>query len=1053
MTLCHTPPRANIPRSLAKRAVILATVLPALVTAALATPPTTTRPNAPVTTPAQSNNQGMRERTLPHSDFFRTVYGLLDDGQYLEAEKAFQKLWRGAFRGVDGRWVDSICHYTMIGEAQYRQGKTADALENFNQAAMLFIRWRNYMLRVQFSDISVSLNATQTRPCPWGTSTRKAQPAHYTEKMTIMDGQVDNSRALQEGGVVRLPSYRVVVVPEVVRCTALCMYRRWEILGPVCRYDPLTAQLTRSFSEALTPARHWSEAWVYLEQGMAYTNADQPNKAIEALNNSLLLNGKLDHGLAGMALLTIGRLHLASGRLDEAANAFLEASYVAFHYPDMTVLEESLRYGHLTHLLTGKRTVWPPLVEAYNWARVNRQRELEVSLAISMAENLSIAGQLAEARKWLDEARTRMGNRDMTNGRIGARWQLISAQVQYQNNARAGADAALADALTFQRSASNRLFQIAGTDRLSKTISPRLALELYARVMAETTSTEWSVDPLDALAVLSSPRQDSFDNWFEIALSEKHPEIAVEIAELARRHRFFSSLPLGGRTMALRWILEGPDDVLTDTAVQRRQDLLGRYPKYAELSRKAKQLRETLKREPLNPTDQAAQQKQRDLLTQLGKVSQQQEVILHEMAVRREPSEFLFPPIRAYKDVVASLPNGYALWVFYATRQNLYSFMLTNGQYDYWRVADMTKVKQELSSLLREMGNYGQNNEMTATQLKSDAWRNHARELEALLMRGSKADLSAIEQELVIVPDGVMWYLPFEALPAGVKPGAPTLIEKNRVRYLPLSSLAAPFRKVDAPFGKGAVAFRAGKLSPRDEPSVSLAAVEEYKPAVGNIAVFDGFAASPSPLLGSLFDDLVVFDELQPAGKGPYDWSLAQLDKSNGVGNLENWFLYPFGGPDRVLLPGFRTAAETGLKSKTPGGGDGSDMFLSSCALMANGARTVMLSRWRVGGKTSYDLTREFALELPHSDAATAWQRSVQLAMHAPLDPTREPRLKLAAGDGAWTASHPFFWASYMVADIGMPKRGVELKVDGGDGGAPKAGDAAALPPAVPRPQ
>jgi hypothetical protein len=305
--------------------------------------------------------------------------------------------------------------------------------------------------------------------------------------------------------------------------------------------------------------------------------------------------------------------------------------------------------------------------------------------------------------------------------------------------------------------ASHRLYQVAGTDRVAKTISPRLALALYAKVMAETTATEWSIDPLDGLAVLSTPKSDSFDNWFEIALSEKHHEEAVEITELARRHRFFSSLPLGGRTMALRWILEGPDDVLTDSAAARRQDLMARYPKYAELSKRAAQLRDTLKREPLAPTEQAAQQKQRDLLGQLAAVSQQQEVILHEMAVRREPSEFLFPPIRRYKDLIAALPKGSAMWIFYATRQNLYAFMVTSEQYDYWRVADGAKLSKELSLLLREMGNYGQNNEITGAQLKSDAWRKHAREIETLLMRGSKADLSAIDEELIVVPEGPLW--------------------------------------------------------------------------------------------------------------------------------------------------------------------------------------------------------------------------------------------------------------------------------------------------------
>lgn len=1006
-----------------------------------------------VTSPAQGNDTpAMRERTLPHSDYFRVIYGLLDDGQYVDAEKGFTKLWRGAYRGVDGRWVDSICHHTMIGEAMYRQGKTADAMEHYNQAALLFVRWRNYMLRVQFSEVTVSMQATQNRPCPWGTSRRGAKPGHYSDKMSIFEGQIDNSDVVRNGGVVRVPNFRVVVVPEIVRCTALCMYRRWEILGPVCKYDPLTSQLTRSFQESLTPARHWSEAWVMLELGLAHANADQPNQAIKTLNNSLLLDGKLDHGLSAIALLTLGRLYLDAGKLDEAAYHFLEASYAAFRYPDMTVLEEALHYGQLTHMLTGSKAVYPPLEQAYNWARVNRQRELEVSLAISIAECLANSGESSQAQKWLDEARTRMGNRDMQHSRIGTRWLHLSAQLQYQGNIRAGADAALAEALKFQRGASNRLYQITGTDRIARTISPRLALTLYAKVMAETTATEWSIDPLDALAVLSTPHGDSYDNWFEIALSEKLHEEAVEIAELSRRHRFLSSLPLGGRAMALRWILEGPDDVLTDSAQARRQDLLVRYPKYAALSKRAQQLRDTLKREPLAPTEQAAQQKQRDLLGQLAAVSQQQEVILYEMAVRREPSEFLFPPIRRYKEITAALPKGYALWFFHATRQNLYSFMLTGEQYDYWRVADPEKLKRELGLLLRELGNYGQNNEITAAQLKSDAWRGHAREIATLLMRGSKADLSAIGEELIVVPDGQLWYLPFEVLPTGLKPDAKPLVTKNRVRYLPLASLAVPYRTIDAPFGHGTVAIRTGKLAPRDDAAVSVAAVDAYRPALGSLAVFDGFASSPSPVLASLFDDLVVLDELQPGAKGPYDWSPTQLDKATSVGNLDYWFLYPFGGPDHVLLPGFRTAAESGLKAKTPGGGDGRDLFLATCGLMANGARTVMLSRWRVGGDSAYDLTREFALELPHSSAAAAWQRCVHLAMETPLDATREPRLKLSADEGMITAEHPFFWSGYMVADIGMPKRGVELHVERGPAGPPNGNDAAAFPPPQPRP-
>jgi CHAT domain-containing protein len=97
---------------------------------------------------------------------------------------------------------------------------------------------------------------------------------------------------------------------------------------------------------------------------------------------------------------------------------------------------------------------------------------------------------------------------------------------------------------------------------------------------------------------------------------------------------------------------------------------------------------------------------------------------------------------------------------------------------------------------------------------------------------------------------------------------------------------------------------------------------------------------------------------------------------------------------------------------------------MSVSSLLANGSRTVLLSRWRVGGKSAHDLTREFAQELSHSSAADAWQRSVQLAREAPLEPAVEPRIKNVAEQDGFKTAHPFFWAGYMVVDYaGAPAR------------------------------
>jgi CHAT domain-containing protein len=123
------------------------------------------------------------------------------------------------------------------------------------------------------------------------------------------------------------------------------------------------------------------------------------------------------------------------------------------------------------------------------------------------------------------------------------------------------------------------------------------------------------------------------------------------------------------------------------------------------------------------------------------------------------------------------------------------------------------------------------------------------------------------------------------------------------------------------------------------------------------------------------------------------------------------------------VLPGFHTPAETSLMQKRIGlgGGTGEEVFLCVCGLMASGSRTILLSRWRVGGQSTVELMREFVQELPHSAANVAWRRSVELAGGRALDPATEPRLRTAkSADGLVGADHPFFWAGYLLVDTGL---------------------------------
>ena len=415
-------------------------------------------------------------------------------------------------------------------------------------------------------------------------------------------------------------------------------------------------------------------------------------------------------------------------------------------------------------------------------------------------------------------------------------------------------------------------------------------------------------------------------------------------------------------------------------------------------------------------------------------------MILREIALRREPADMVFPPLYNTKDVQASLPPGHDMLIFFTTATSTHAWLISKDRYAGWKLDAPQVLETRIAALLRKIGNFDPNRELQQSQLGDQAWRQAARGMTDLLLHnakstGTKIDLSKNIDELIIVPDGALWYLPFEALqvaPRGTNPkkiagrndkNLVSLITQCRIRYLPTMGLAMPERLNHKPTEEIGVVL--GKLHPKDDPQLAGIEYRELRKALPHVSAITGPLPAASPLYGSLFDSLVVLDDVAAAKKGAYEWSPIGLDRSESVGALSQWFTLPWKSPLQIILPGFHTPAETSLRGM-PARTVGHEMFLSVCGLMSTGTRTLLISRWRVGGQSSYELIREFVQELPYASASDAWQRSVQLLMETPVDFDHEPRLKKTANPQPMTAHHPFFWAGYMLVNTGWtpPKSG-----------------------------
>lgn len=957
--------------------------------------------------------QPRRDLTVPPLEYY-AAFTHYYEGEYRDALEAFQSAARGGIRSTEGRWVDSICYHTMIGECFYQMGDIAKALDQYDSALKLAIAHKGWMVRIEFPDMVEPWASSVRSTITWGPTQRTTLLARIPDRMSSFQGQMITEQDLRRGGVIAGPQLYPLNAKEVTRCISLALRRRREIMGPVCPHDKFTTQLLADFASYPTRPNHWSQSWVSCHLGMAYASAGKIEQATSELTKSLVLAGQYDHELTSMALLELGKLAFAQGQTQAAAGYFLEATFPAAAFDQYDVIQEAFQWGMMTHLVSGQKGLYPPLPPASAWAR-RRSRALWAWLNLLAAENCAAAGDTAQAFGSLADARQAVGMREMRAGVLGARFNYVSALVEFQRRNLAAGNTQLDLAIGFLKNSSKRLFQVDLADAafVSGSVTDRVADDLYANVLREPTAADWTTDPMDTLAAVVTPHPLPLQHWLAATMKRKDLEKSLEITDRIRRHRFFCSQPVGGRLLALRWILEAPETSLPQSASLQRRDLLARYADYAKLSQQAAGIRGELEKLPLVPEQADQIRKQTQLFEQLAQASAAQELMLQDIALRREPADFVFPPLRTVKEIQQAMTAEQLVLAYSVQERSVLGFAIAKDKFSGWQIESTAALLKQVAELLKQMGLAERKVGLDPAGLKDESWKATAADLLQKLCNNATSSAWDMYREVIVVPDGLLWYVPFEALQVAEPKGTVPLISKSRIRYLPTAGMLTLTAPASKPESRTLVVT--GPMVPGQDRQISAKACDEIRRALEGVSRCDDRLAIPSSLFSTIFDRLVVLSDLEPAARGPYGWSPMASDRGKAGGTLDAWLTLPWQGPAEVVLPGFHTAAETGLKR----GSSGDEIFFAVCGLMASGSRTILLSRWPVSGQSAFDLTREFVQELPFVPASQAWQRSVQLLRSNPISAELEPRLSAAGGAVELTGEPPFFWGGYLLADLG----------------------------------
>ncbi len=929
-------------------------------------------------------------------------------GSYRRAERAMRGEVRSAVRFGTTRWIDSIMYASGLGEALYQQGRLPESLEQFNAAIDLFLTQPAWMNKVRFQQEPRNDTSLARRLPAWARPSRSTAYARMPRSFLILIGNANNTVVTQNGGTLQQATFWKLDAEELSRAIAWTLYRRSQLLGSLGAYDSrTTAVANRLAGGGLGRAGHWTSAWTELWWGLASAGTGDAVQAAPHLEQSLRLGGRFDHRLSGIAWIARGKLAVGGGNAAGAAEAFREAILSAVAYEDIQVLVEACRAWH--EVASFNKQVPPPPAQALvDWAERQGHWQLAAAARLTIIEQAVVAGETAGAQAAIKQAFRRAD--DAANGLLGREGDRLLALIAATDSPLDGSLRLARQTVEKQAAQSRRRMQVQianGWHQAGK-LSPRLAKQAYAILLDDPTATAWITDPLDGLAWMSSPEAGAFERWFASAEESRDPLLALKVIDLQRRREFFAAQPLAGRMTAVRWLLEAPDEALPTSGIESRARLDG--PTYRGLRQQGEAAAGEL-RTMLGELEDSITPAVRRAEKQLQRSIAGRERLVLRAAMSRTPTPLAFPPKIDPLACKQKMVAGEALLAFQELKGDLYGVVLTAGGEHLWRIGPTQQVAAEIERLLREVVGISPRQTWSTTELAEAAWTSPADRLSEILLGGSRLDGATLKR-LWIVPVGPLWRAPLGLLSVPVEGGEAVRLSEITTTLAPTPGWAMRDRL------------------PRDEaigerPTWSLAAASA-KPSneadVDPLASLSGAAQPPAGLEPSAAVSKAVASRIaidlggQPLAGDPLGTALTTADV--GRREIQAWSRLPYSGTSAIALLG-QAGGEAGggkLRRAKTAPSVGAAELHATCALLAGGARSILLERWPTRGVRSRELVGEWLNGVGRLDPADAWRRSLALGKSRPLDPSREPRLEAAPGEEP-TAEHPFWWAGYLLID------------------------------------
>ncbi|MGI9469027.1 MAG: CHAT domain-containing protein, partial [Rubripirellula sp.] len=912
-------------------------------------------------------------------------------GDLKSAFDLFEASVRGGRVNPQGRYIEAIPGLAMLGECYWQMGDLPSCRQKVDEIIQILSRHK-FLRGVNWTNAIQPGVAVSKRAFLWPDAAA-VQVASFRDMLPVESGQQITGDVLRQGGSIESLTYRNMDVAEIMRGIAIASYRRRVLLGPLSANDPGANLLLDSIKYPAVMPPPIGKTMIGAARSVGYFGKRDDQRMINDAPSKGFYAGTA-HPLSAITMLASNNALVGSKKPEIAIPVAMRTVHLSAALGQLEFIGEAfqLAVGSANAQQAGALAESASLIAG---ALLRESRFATLHCLIAGADAAVTAGNLEMASKMLGNAEALANRRDVTLPRFNAYASYVRSRIAAASGSTITGtqssvlDKSLMPMITFALNTRNRrqvlvsmpriyqfnlIQQAIGNSRADNTI--KKLLEAYCE---DPPVEVWRRDPVDGLAAAMIDTSAAHVSRVNLAASTGYGEELLQAIDGMLAARFHRQLPLGGRVAQVRAIARADEKDLPPAILEMRNA-------------------------PGNPISEV-----RKAAAVAGKPTLAAMTTAETKACVAALSRIHLPqvtlPTLEEKAPAAKLPPKTGLLTFTSVGKRAYATLSTKNKIVMWTVNGSSRIPSEIAKLLRGIGVGKTRGERIP---EDESWKEDAVALRRLLIPEDTTITADEFDELIIVPDGPLWYLPFDLLPF-LEADSPLFGEQIKIRYAATPALAV--RPISASPATNKIGIATGKFfAPRDlELNQQIA--DSIVDVVTDPLRLPDANNTPTALLGSEIGHLAIAAPQTPNTNNLLLTPMAPYEQKNPRGNLAAWLRFPTQVPANVILAGFRTPVGVGRM------GDGSEVFGTLTALNVAGVRNVLISRWAVGGNSTAVLLKEFLQELPFIGMNEAWQRAKLVLLGTNLDPAGEPLLTQAEHEReGLTGKQPLFWSGYMIS-------------------------------------